>query len=168
MTTLVSLDVSRRAKELAELKQVQKYEMGFKQTQKQDDNYNNSTSASKDKYMIEALKKVKQSNVTFNNDYTDITGSGLYNPRLKPNTLDDLDKQMSDELKSFKKELKSSSNGYVKKPSQTNKPKMKNESKEVTYDLILEQLGRRRWEGNPESSYYRVIREARLVKGKQI
>jgi len=29
MTTLVSLDVSRRAKELAELKQVQKYEMGF-------------------------------------------------------------------------------------------------------------------------------------------
>ena len=46
--------------------------------------------------------------------------------------------------------------------------KMKNESKEVTYDLILEQLGRRRWEGNPESSYYRVIREARLVKGKQI
>ena len=104
--------------------------------------------------MIEALKKVKQSNVTFNNVYTDMTGSGLYNPRLKPNTLDGLDKLMADELKSFKKELKSSSNGYAKKISQTNKPKMKNESKEVTYDLILEQLGRKRCEGNPESYYF--------------
>ena len=32
MTTLVSLDVSRRRKEKEELKQLQKYEMGLKQT----------------------------------------------------------------------------------------------------------------------------------------
>ena len=167
MTTLVSLDVSRRAKELAELKQVQKYEMGFKQTQKQDDNYNNSTSASKDKYMIEALKKVKQSDVTFNNDYTDITGSGLYNPRLKPNTLNGLDKQMADELKSFKKELKSSSSGYVKKPLQTNKPKVQKEEKKLNWNMICEQLGKERWTGN-QPTLFRQIKEALTVKGKKI
>ena len=84
MTTIVSLDVSRRAKELSELKQIQKYEMSFNQIENEKDNYNKSTSASKDKYMVEALKKVKQSNITFNNDYTNMNGSGLFNPKVKP------------------------------------------------------------------------------------
>jgi hypothetical protein len=167
MTTLVSLEVTRRQKELAELKQIQKYEMGFNQIKRKEDNYNKSTSASKDKYMVEALKKVKQSNITFNNDYTDMTGSGLYNPRTKPNTLDDLDKQMSDELKSFKKELKVSSNGYVKKPLQTNKPKIQKEEKELNWNMICEQLGKERWTGN-QLTLFRQIKEALTVKGKQI
>ena len=39
MTTLVSLEVTRRQKELAELKQIQKYEMGFNQIKRKEDNY---------------------------------------------------------------------------------------------------------------------------------
>ena len=163
MTTLVSLEVTRRLKEQAELKQVQKYEMGLHQIERQEENYNKSTSASKDKYMIEALKKVKQSDVTFNNDYTDMTGSGLYNPRLKPKTLNDFDKQIMNDLETAYPNALPKKKKPKVVAAKTNQTKIQHESKELSYDLILEQLGRKRWKENP-SSFFREVKEALIVK----
>ena len=159
MTTIVSLDVSRRAKELAELKQIQKYEMSFNQIENEKDNYNKSTSASKDNYMIEALSRVRQSDVTFNNDYTDINGSGLFNPKVKP----------KQQMIIRKKVTKDSVNGLRHKPKQTNKPKTEveiNEDKIVPYDWneMCKQLGKPRL--REEVSYFGSLRRSLKTKRK--
>ena len=176
MTTLVSLEVSRREKEKAELKQIQKYEMGLKQIESKAGNYISSTSSSKDKYMIEAMNKVQQSDVTFAPTLTDVNGSGMYH--LKQRHSKPLPKQIEDKVDAIAKDAlnkivklkpkEKSFSGSSSRAATTNKTNMSNESKEITYDVILEQLGRKRWEGNPPSQLYRVMKEARIVRGRAV
>lgn len=157
MTTIVSLDVSRRAKELSELKQIQKYEMSFNQIENEKDNYNKSTSASKDNYMIEALNRVRQSDVTFNNDYTDMNGSGLFNPKVKP----------KQKMIKRKKVSKDSVSGLRQKPIETNKTKKRiEEEKIVPYDWneMCKQLGKPRL--REEISYFGSLRRSLKTKRK--
>ena len=157
MTTIVSLDVSRRAKELSELKQIQKYEMSFNQIENEKDNYNKSTSASKDNYMIEALNRVRQSDVTFNNDYTNMNGSGLFNPKVKP----------KQQMIKRKKVTKDSVSGLRQKPIETNKTKKRiEEEKIVPYDWseMCKQLGKPRL--REEVSYFGSLRRSLKTKRK--
>ena len=169
MTTLVSLEVSRREKEKAELKQIQKYEMGLKQIESKEGNYISSTSSSKDKYMIEAMKKVQQSDITFAPTLTDVNGSGMYHLKQRhshPSTTKTLSGKNKRVVPFKKSVIKTESVMPNVVAAKTNQTKIQHESKELSYDLILEQLGRKRWKSNP-SSFFGELREALTVtKGR--
>ena len=70
MTTLVSLDVTRRLKEKEELKQLQKYEMGLKQTNQSQNISDKSSSAFNDKHIYTAMNEVKKSDETIDKTKT--------------------------------------------------------------------------------------------------
>jgi hypothetical protein len=82
MTTLVSLDVSRRRKEKEELKQLQKYEMGLKQTNLSQNLSDKSTSAFNDKHIYSAMNKVNQSDETIDENLSRISGTFFWNRNI--------------------------------------------------------------------------------------
>ena len=82
MTTLVSLDVSRRRKEKEELKQLQKYEMGLKQTNLSQNYSDKSTSAFNDKHIYSAMNKVNQSDETIDENLSRISGTFFWNRNI--------------------------------------------------------------------------------------
>jgi hypothetical protein len=82
MTTLVSLDVTRRLKEKEELKQLQKYEMGLKQTNQSQNLSDKSSSAFNDKHIYTAMNKVNQSDDTIDESLSRINGTFFWNRSL--------------------------------------------------------------------------------------
>ena len=82
MTTLVSLDVSRRRKEKEELKQLQKYEMGLKQTNLSQNQLDKSTSAFNDKHIFSALKEVQKSDESIDENLSRISGTFFWNRNI--------------------------------------------------------------------------------------
>ena len=107
--------------------------------------------------MIEALNRVRQSDVTFNNDYTDMNGSGLFNPKVKP----------KQQMIKRKKVTKDSVSGLRQKPIETNKTKKRiEEEKIVPYDWneMCKQLGKPRL--REEVSYFGSLRRSLKTKRK--
>ena len=81
--TLVSLDVSRRREEQQTLKQNQQKEMESRRVERDSKNFNQSVNASNDKYMIDALTKVRKSDVTHSEDLTRMNGTWMHNRSIK-------------------------------------------------------------------------------------
>ena len=81
--TLVSLDVSRRREEKQTLKQNQQREMESRRAERDSKNFNQSVNASNDKYMIDALSKVRESDVTHPENLTRMNGSWMHNRSFK-------------------------------------------------------------------------------------
>ena len=77
MTTLVSLDVSRRLKEKKELEQIQKYEMGLHQVNQSQNYSDKSSSAFNDKHIFSAMKEVNKSDETIDENLSRINGTFL-------------------------------------------------------------------------------------------
>ena len=75
---LVSRDGSiRREKEL-KLKQTQQSQMNTERAEASSRQFNQSVNASKDQYMIDALSKVRQSNVSLPDELTRYNGTYIY------------------------------------------------------------------------------------------
>ena len=76
---LVSLDVSRRREEQQKRKETQQREMDSRQVDRDSKNFNQSVKSANDKYMVDALSKVRKSNVTHSEDLTRMNGSWMHN-----------------------------------------------------------------------------------------
>ena len=81
--TLVPLDVSRRREEQQKLKQTQQREMESRQVERDSKNFNQSVNASNDKYMVDALSKVRESDITHPESLTRMNGSWMHNRSFK-------------------------------------------------------------------------------------
>ena len=81
--TLVSLDVSRRKEEQQILKQNQQKEMESRGVDRDSKNFNQSVNATHDRYMVDALNKVRKSNITHPEDLTRMNRSWMHNRSFK-------------------------------------------------------------------------------------
>ena len=81
--SLVSLDVSRRREEHQKLKQIQQKEMESRRVETDSRDFRQSVSAAKDRYMIDALNKVRESDVTHSEDLTRMNGTWMHNRSFK-------------------------------------------------------------------------------------
>ena len=77
--TLVSLDVSRRREEHQKIKQNQQKEMESRRVERDSKTFHQSVSATNDRYMIDALNKVRESDVTLPEDLTRMNGTWMHN-----------------------------------------------------------------------------------------
>jgi len=77
-TTIVSNEVSKRNRDKQLLKEQQNKEMQLRQVERGNDTYSHTQSAFNDKHMINALKKVQESDVTVDTSYSRYQGSSLY------------------------------------------------------------------------------------------
>ena len=81
--TLVSVDVSRRKEEQQILKQNQQKEMESRGVDRDSKNFNQSVNATHDRYMVDALNKVRTSDVTHPEDLTRMNRSWMHNRSFK-------------------------------------------------------------------------------------
>ena len=81
--TLVPLDVSRRREEHQKLKQNQQREMESRRVDGDSRNFNQSVSATNDRYMVDALSKVRESDVTHPESLTRMNGTYFHNHSFK-------------------------------------------------------------------------------------
>ena len=81
--TLVPIDVARRREEQQKLKQTQQREMESRQVERDSKNFNQSVNASNDKYMVDALSKVRESDITHPESLTRMNGSWMHNRSFK-------------------------------------------------------------------------------------
>ena len=81
--TIVSLDVSRRREEHQKLKQNQQKEMESRRVETDSRNFHQSLSATNDRCMIDALNKVRESDVTLPEDLTRMNGTWMHNRSFK-------------------------------------------------------------------------------------
>ena len=81
--SLVSLDVSRRRQEKQKLNQTQQSVMDTERVERDTRQFNQSVNATNDKYMIDALTKVRESKVTHHEDLTRFNGTWMHNRSLK-------------------------------------------------------------------------------------
>mgnify|MGYP001222119838 CR=1 FL=1 len=81
--TLVSLEVSRRREEQQKLKQNQQREMESRRVETDSKNFNQSVNATNDRYMVDALSKVRKSDVTHSEDLTRMNGTWMHNRSIK-------------------------------------------------------------------------------------
>ena len=65
---LVFLDVPRRREEQQKLKQTQQKEIESRRVERDSRNFHQSVSATNDKYMVDALTQVRESDVTLPED----------------------------------------------------------------------------------------------------
>ena len=80
---LVSLDVSRRKEEQQILKQNQQKEIESRGVDRDSKNFNQSVNATHDRYMVDALNKVRTSDVTHPEDLTRMNRSWMHNRSFK-------------------------------------------------------------------------------------
>ena len=80
---LVSIDVSQRRQEREKLIQTQQSVMNTKQVQTDTEQFHQSVDATNDKYMIDALTKVRKSDVTHSEDLTRMNGTWMHNRSIK-------------------------------------------------------------------------------------
>ena len=64
-----------------------KFEMGMKQVNLSNSNFDRSSSAIRDTKMASLLQKVRQSPTTMNQDFARFTGTSLYNPSEQENRI---------------------------------------------------------------------------------
>ena len=80
---MVPLDVSRRREERQKLKQNQQREMESRRVERDSRNFHQSVSATNDRYMVDALNKVRESDVTHPEDLTRMNGTWMHNRSFK-------------------------------------------------------------------------------------
>ena len=80
---LVPIDVSRRREEQQKLKQTQQREMESRRVEGDTRNFNQSVNATNDRYVVDALTKVRKSNVTHPENLTRMNGSWMHNRSFK-------------------------------------------------------------------------------------
>ena len=76
---LVPIDVSRRREEQQKLKQTQQREMESRRVEGDTRNFNQSVNATNDRYVVDALTKVRKSNITHPENLTRMNGSWMHN-----------------------------------------------------------------------------------------
>ena len=81
--TLVPIDVSRRREEHQKLKQTQQKQMDTRRIDRDSRNFNQSVNATNDRYMVDALNKVRKSDVTHPESLTKMHGSWMHNRSFK-------------------------------------------------------------------------------------
>ena len=81
--TLVPIDVSRRREEHQKLKQTQQKQMDTHRIDRDSRNFNQSVNATNDRYMVDALNKVRKSDVTHPESLTKMHGSWMHNRSFK-------------------------------------------------------------------------------------
>ena len=80
---LVPVDVSRRREEQQKLKQNQQKEMESRRVGIDSRNFNQSVNATNDRYMVDALSKVRESKTTHPENLTRMNGSWMHNRSFK-------------------------------------------------------------------------------------
>ena len=84
MTEIVTpLDVEKRKLDADKLRLQQKIDMNMQRVEDASNRFQSSVNASNDQYMIDALKKVRQSNVTLPDDLTRLNGTWMHNRSFK-------------------------------------------------------------------------------------
>ena len=81
--TITPRAVTVREHQKQKIKDAQKSEMETRRVYRDQDAFNSSVAASNDRYMKDALAKVRQSNVTHSEKVTRLNGTWLYNQTLK-------------------------------------------------------------------------------------
>ena len=173
--TLISLDKHKRELQKEELKKKTNYLMNLKRMKNSDSNLENSTASSLDKYMINALKEVRESDISFETDYTNMTGSGLFHPKTKPSIkpkkkIDNLEKTIRQLEQEVLNDLNKSN---APKPKKSIKPESNPETKtsikneELTWNRICEQLDKPRLNENRPKSFFGQLRESLQVKNQR-
>jgi hypothetical protein len=81
--TPTPIAVTRRELEDQEKRQSQQSQMDANRVQQTTRTWNSSVSASNDHYMVSALSKVRESNVTHHEDLTRINGTWMHNQNMK-------------------------------------------------------------------------------------
>ena len=80
---LVSSEVSQRRREKEKLIQTRQSAMNAERVELDTRHFNQSVNASNDKYMIDALTKVRKSDVTHSEDLTRMNGTWMHNRSIK-------------------------------------------------------------------------------------
>ena len=80
---LVPIEVSSRREEQQKLKQNQQKEMESRRVERDSKNFNQSVNATNDRYMVDALTKVRKSNVTHPENLTRMNGTWMHNRSFK-------------------------------------------------------------------------------------
>ena len=80
---MVPIDVSRRREEHQKLKQTQQKQMDTRRIDRDSRNFNQSVNATNDRYMVDALNKVRKSDVTHPESLTRMHGSWMHNRSFK-------------------------------------------------------------------------------------
>jgi hypothetical protein len=81
---LVSRAVSQRTHEESKLKKSQQKQMEDRRVDQLSNAFHQSVAASGDTYIAEALRKVRESNVTHPESLTRMSGTWLYNQTITP------------------------------------------------------------------------------------
>ena len=81
--TLVSLEVSRHREEQQKLKENQRKQIESRRVERDSRNFNQSVNATNDRYMVDALNKVRKSDVTLPEDLTRMNGNWMHNRSFK-------------------------------------------------------------------------------------
>ena len=80
---LIPRNVYRRQQDQQKHRQSQQSDMDSKRVERDRRDLNQSVSASNDHYMVSALSKVRESNVTHHEDLTRINGTWMHNQNMK-------------------------------------------------------------------------------------
>ena len=81
--TLISLDVARRREEQQKLKHTQHREFESRRVERDSKQFNQSVASAQDKYMVDALSKVRESDITHPESLTRMNGSWMHNRSFK-------------------------------------------------------------------------------------
>ena len=77
--TLVPVEVTRRRENQRKLKQRQQKEMESRRVDRDSKNFNQSVNATNDRYMVDALNKVRTSDITYPEDLIRRHGTWMHN-----------------------------------------------------------------------------------------
>lgn len=169
--TLISLDKHKRELKKEELKKKTNYLMNLKRIKNSDSNLENSTASSLDKYIMKALDEVRKSDITFDTDYTNMNGSGIFHPKTKSSTKPKIKKDnLEKTIRELEKEVLHDLNKKVSpEPEKSKKPELQTSIKneELTWNRICEQLDKPRLNENRPRSFFGQLRESLQVKNKR-
>ena len=168
MTTLISLEQQKRLRDKEALKKKTQVLHDLKQVNKTDKQFQQSTDSINDTYMKDALSKVRESNVSIDKDYSMFQGTYLYtesqNGHDLGKTLDDLEKEVMDDLDRLPITSKKIKKSKSKVEPVQDKPSLKTQNEELTWDKILEQVGHQRVPRGRPTSFFGQLRESLQTK----
>ena len=153
--TIVSMNVTRKENDKRKLKEQQKKEMELRQVEHVSNSYRNAQSAFNDTHVVDALKKVQESDTTVDVGFARFSGTSLYTESLGKSLDKSLDKLQKDTMDRIKRIFPT----YVK-DDELDKPKemdstVKNKTastdsikEDITWDLICSQIGKERRKHN--------------------
>jgi len=160
MTILKSKELQLQEKAKKEKQQQQRIELSYKNASYATERQQFVNDSVSDKYMIEALKKVKESNVSIDNNFAQFHGTALWNPVTRSN------KKIEKVAVPVINNIKSRIDESIQSDANTDKPKVLTETSGVSLDTIYEQLGKKRWNGNPKT-YFNKLHTQSLNENKR-